>query len=519
MVDAVVVGAGHNGLVCAAYLARAGLDVVVLEARDSVGGCASTVDALGARVNICSCDHTLVRASGIIEELELARHGLRYLDLDPTALNVPSGGGAPWFSFVEIDRTLASLALTYPDQVAGYRRYLDAAMPLARLVQRLTAEAPTPGSVLRHVASRRAGALPRLLAWSRLSAESVLRQFFTRDELLGPAIAVGPAVWGVGPAAPGTGLGALVWANRHLTPPGRPVGGSGALPAALAAAVRAAGGSVRTSAAVVAVACEGERVRGVELAGGELVEAPVVVSTVDPRTTLVRWLAHPPSGARRLVARWRATPAVPGYEAKLDAVVAFRPRYRGLDDQMLASLGVADALVPTAVITPGPAGIAAGRDEADAGRVANEPVLLANFPSVADPGMVPPGGGDVLSLEVLFTPYDLAGGWATSTEPRRWLAVFASHLEAGFVDGVGASRVVLPPDYERDFGLVRGHAPSFSGGPLAALLGRAPELTRYRTPIGGLFLSGAATFPGAGIWGASGRNAAQAILRSAKGRS
>jgi phytoene dehydrogenase-like protein len=124
--EVVIVGGGHNGLTCAAYLARAGVDVCVLEARDAVGGCASTVEVLGgARVNICNCDHALVRATGVIEELDLASHGLRYLDLEPAQLALPWDAAlTPWFLFSDVERTLQSLALTHPDQVDGYRRYV-----------------------------------------------------------------------------------------------------------------------------------------------------------------------------------------------------------------------------------------------------------------------------------------------------------------------------------------------------------------------------------------------------------
>ena len=134
MADVIVVGAGHNGLICAAYLARAGIDTLLLEARDEVGGCASTVSDLGARFNICNCDHTLIRAMPISGELELARHGLHYLEPDPSAVHMFHDGTEPWVFFHDPERTLDSLALSHPGQVDGYRRYLEDATPVAELV-------------------------------------------------------------------------------------------------------------------------------------------------------------------------------------------------------------------------------------------------------------------------------------------------------------------------------------------------------------------------------------------------
>jgi phytoene dehydrogenase-like protein len=509
--DAIVVGGGHNGLICAAYLARAGLDTLVLEARPSVGGCASTVDALSARVNICNCDHGLFRTTPIADELDLAAHGLRYLDVDPAQVSLPWGGGPAWPLFHDVERTLEAVTLTYPQQVDGYRRYVAAARPVAELVFEVANHPPTPGGVLRRLAGRRGRGVATLLQWSRLSAAAVLRRFFTHDALLAPAVVVGPAVWGLSPDTPGTGLGAITYALKHAAQVGRPVGGSGSLPAAVLAAFETAGGKVRTSSRVAAIRCEGGGVRGVELADGTAIDAPVVVAACDPRTALVQWLRDPPPQAAETVARWRAAPDVDGYESKLDAVVAEPPRYHQTDPQVVRRLGY-EPLTATTIVAPGLDAMAAAHRRMGRGQVAERPMFFANVPSVLDLTMRA-GTDHVLSLEVLYTPYALTGGWPGSAEPERWLQRFAGLVQPEFLAGVRAWRAMTPDRYESDFHLSRGHATSFAGGPLAALRGRPPELTRYETPVAGLYLTGAATFPGAGVWGAPGRNAATVILR------
>lgn len=511
--DAIVVGGGHNGLVCAAYLAQAGLDVVVLEARPAVGGCASTVDACGARVNICNCDHSMILAMPLLEELGLARFGLRYASVDPMQLSMTWAGDDHWFLFRDVDRTLASLRLTHPADVAAYERYLEIALPAARLVTALAQEVPTPGRLASVLARERGSGARTLLQWSRASVGVVVERLFASEALRGPLVTTGPAVWGAAPSHRGTGLGALGYALKHLVGVGRPVGGSGALTDALAAAVRQEGGTVRTGTRVAHLLVEGERVRGVRLVDGEELTSPIVIAAVDPRQALVGWLGDPPPSAEKLVQRWRSRPQREGYESKIDAVLHTRPTYRGLNSSLLSSLGVEDPLMPTAIISPALDGIEVAHAAMATGEVARRPMLFANVPSAADPTMRPAAGGDVLSLEVLFTPYALTGGWDGSGEPERWLGAYSQLLDVDIRTCIREWRVMTPPAYEAEFSLDRGFVPSFSGSTLAAVAGlRDRELTRYETPIAGLFLTGGGTFPGAGVWGASGRNAAHVVL-------
>lgn len=518
--DAIVVGGGHNGLVCAAYLAKAGLRTLVLEARHQVGGCAGTESACGVRVNICNCDHTMVRSVPLREELGLDRFGLEYIDMDPGM--VARGWDAPGPIPIRhsVEATIESLAITHPEEVENYRRYAEVAVPAAELIMSLAAEPPASFNLIRRAIGRRATpAALTVLQWSRKSVGDVLRSFFTSEDLLGPAMAAGPAVWGLSPEIPGTGLGALSWAFKHVGTTGRPIGGSGALTNAVAAAFEAAGGTIETNALVQSILCEGEHTRGVAVADradGEtrVIEASTVIVACDPREAIVHHLDGPPASASGFVEKWRDRTPQAGYESKIDARISGLPTWRNLDHDRFAAAGFTDPLSPSTIVAPSLAEIDRGFHLMNDGQVLDRPILFVNIPSINDRTVVPSGSAEehVLSLEILFTPYGLAGGWEQSTEPERWLEVAASLFEPGFTDSIQEWRSVTPLEYEREFYLPQGHATSFAGGPLAALMARDRELTRYVTPIEGLFLTGAATFPGAGVWGASGRNCAAVII-------
>ena len=296
---------------------------------------------------------------------------------------------------------------------------------------------------------------------------------------------------------------------RHIAPIGRPQGGSGMLPAVLSSAFLAHGGTLRTDARVASIRCEGKRVRGVTLAGGEEIDAPIVVSVCDPRRTFVEWLTEPPACAAGMIGRWRAQHDHEGYESKLDAVLTDAPVYSAV----VGSGFEAVALTPTAVVVPSLAAMAEAAGRLATGGVAESPVMLVNVPTALDASMAP-AGRHVFSLEVLLTPYRIEGGWPASREPKRWLDKYSTLVQPGFLDSISDWRAMTPDRYESEFNLTYGHATSFAGGPLAALRSKQPELTRYATAVPGLYLTGAATFPGAGVWGASGRNCALTILKS-----
>ena len=245
--------------------------------------------------------------------------------------------------------------------------------------------------------------------------------------------------------------------------------------------------------------------RGVALADGTRDHAP------DRRVGLqsARHLPALADATRRrrptiCVRRWSAIPHDDGYESKIDAVLDRCAR------RSCAATGSLGADAPP--IAPVLAEIDRGHRSCCAGpRCSNGPGCSSTCRPCSIRRWLPPGR-HVLSLEVLYTPYGLRGGWTGVAEPRRWLELFAELCEPGFLDSIVDWRAMTPDVYEREFHLPAGHATSFAGGPLAAFRNTNPELTKYETAVAGLYLTGAATFPGAGVWGASGRNCATVIL-------
>jgi beta-carotene ketolase (CrtO type) len=504
--DAVVIGAGHNGLITAAYLARHGLSTLLIEARAEVGGTAASEIFSGSVVNICNCDHLTFRTTPVAEELNLASHGLKYINIEPPQINLDWSTGRPWEIWHDVEQTIESLARSHPDSIDGYRKFARAAIPVAKLILDASSEPPTRASLISSVIKKGGRGVATMLKMSRMSAADVMREFFDNEAIIGPAMVEGPVVWGLSPETPGTGLGAIAFALRHVANVGRPEGGSGMLPESIKESFLQSGGLLRTNTRVTGILCDGNSVSAVQTSDGATVTARIVVSACDPRRTFVSWLKNPPARASALVERWRTTTTVEGYESKIDAITDTPPTLAGISPQY------STPVASTIVVSPSLAELHRGAQLMREGRTMPRMALLANVPSVADT-TISPNGQHVFSLEALYTPYSFVDGWQAHTEPERWLKQFATLAQPGFMESIIDWRVLTPADYESGFHLPKGHATSFAGGPLAAFIGSTPELTRYHTPIKGLYLTGAATFPGAGVWGASGRNAALTIIK------
>jgi phytoene dehydrogenase-like protein len=513
--DCIVIGGGHNGLVCAAYLARKGRSVLVLEAAEQVGGAAVTREfAPGFRVS--SCAHLLhLMPAAIMRELALANHGLRFAAQSlPTAALATDE--APLLLGAGHEGALA--ARSYADAVA-YREWQTLIGRFAAALHPLLAQVPPRlgtgawrerlsllnlGWRLRRLGR---GDLRELLRVGAMCVHDLLEERFTLPLLKG-ALAL-DAVLGtnLGPRSPGTVFSLLY---RHAAAGGiealsQPQGGLGSLSAALASAARAAGAQIRTAAPVAQILVRGDRAAGVVLASGEEITATRVVSSADPKTTFLKLLGseHLDAGFVRRVARLRAR----GLTAKLHLALAHEPRVAGL---------APEALRGRLLVAPSSDYVERAYNHAKYRECSAAPMLEITVPTLADPSLAPEGR-HVMSVIVQYAPYAPAAGWAAERE--RFTDLVIDTL-AGYVPGlresVIARELLTPADIEREFRIEGGH---WHHAELALdqffMVRPVPGTAQYRAPLPGLFLCGAGCHPGGGVTGLAGRNAARQILREA----
>ena len=529
--DAVVVGGGHNGLVCGAYLARSGMRTLIVERREAVGGALATAEILpGARIPVYA--HTVGRLRGsIARDLGLAADGLRLVQ---PAARVTSlrADGPPVTLWGDPLRTAAELSDISRRDAAAWVGLDAEVRTMSGVLSRLMAITPpdpsgaVPGDIM---AALRLGLHFRGL--DETHARALLRVLpqsiadFLEDRLETDALRAMLAVRGIryssmGPHSAGTTQVFLAdSAGNDGGAPGETVyarGGPGALAAALASAARRAGAEIRTGVEVTAVRSVAGRATGITLASGEQLDASVVVSGLDPRRTLLD-LVDPEVLGPRL--GWQAgNLRQSGVTAKIDLALAELPRFAGLtgDDGALRLRG-------RLVVAPSVRYLDVAHDAAKYGRMSDQPWLEATIPSLTDPllvdGAAASGVRHVMSILVQSAPRVLRDGdWSTAVDTLldRTLAVLET-VAPGIGRLVVARQVHTPADLERDLGMTGGH-PLHGEPSLDQWFAWRPMLgyARYRMPLDGLYLCGSGAHPGGGVTGVPGRNAAREVIADRK---
>jgi phytoene dehydrogenase-like protein len=521
--DAIVVGGGHNGLVAAAYLARAGVRTLVLERRDEVGGAVGTIElAPGMRAPALADTVGRLRPS-IVRDLGLADHGLSLAAPDVRVF-APRPDGRSVVLRNHPGRTAEDLREWSMRDAAAYqdadRRVRSLGRFLAELMSRTPPDIASPGfgdaitglqlgRTFRGLGREDARTLLRVLP---MAVADLVGEWFETDAIRAAVAWRGVRYTALGPWSGGSAAVMLMdSAGNDGGVAGETVfarGGPGVLAQALASAASAAGATIRTGAPVARVLDDGARVRGVELDSGEQVEARVVVAGIDPKR-LLTGLVDPVTLGPDM--RWRAgNIRTPGTVAKVDLALASLPVFtaargdqRLLRGRILLSEGIDD--------------IERAHDAAKVGRLPEDPVLEATIPSLVDPALVDgaPDGSHVMSVLVQPVPFALReGDWDARRAELGDLVLRTLETVAPGIGGlVTEQRVVTPLDLERDWGLTGGH-PLHAEPTLDSWYAWRPLLgwARYRMPLEGLYLAGSGAHPGGGVTGWPGRNAAREIL-------
>ena len=524
--DAIVIGGGHNGLVAAAYLARAGLKVVVLERRHVLGGAAVTEEVFpDFRFSVASYVVSLLRPE-IVRELELPKHGLEILPLDGTF--TPLDDDYLW-RVNDHGRTVRELRRWSKGDAEAYEDYSRLMVEMARFVKPiLSMTPPDPGRFhprewlpvarlgrdFKNLPSEQRAVFVQLMT---MSAADFLDQWFETDPLKATMSASGIIGTFQGVRSPGT---AYVLLHHYmgeidgvLRAWGIPRGGTGAVSNSIAEAARSLGVEIRTEAPVERLLISGDEVTGVVLGSGEEVTARLTLSSLDPHQTFDRLTpaGHLDSAFLEEVARYRYR----GSSGKVNLALDGLPEFTCLP-------GAGDHLRGAISFSPDVDYLELAYDDAKSGRFSRRPYIDMVIPTLVDPSMAPPGK-HVMSCFVQYAPYHLADGdeWDDDRREAFGDAVIDTIAERApnIRDLILHRQVLTPKDIEERFGLSEGNI--FQGElSLEQLFFNrpVPGWARYRTPLRQLWMCGAATHPGGGIMGASGRLAALQVLRSLRAR-
>ena len=518
--DVIVIGGGHNGLVNAAYLARAGKRVLVLERRYVLGGAAVTEEVFpGFKFSVCSYVVSLLRPE-IIRELDLPRHGLEILPLDGTFTPMPNGDYL--WRVNDHAKTRREIARHSKLDAEAYDEYGKAMVDMAHFVKPIMNMTPpdpaslNPKGLMELVTMGR-----RFLKLSTddkynqvqlmtMSAVDFLDQWFETDVLKATMSASGIIGTFLGVRSPGTAyvllhhyMGEIDGAFRSW---GLARGGTGAISDSIAAAAREAGAEIRTEAPIAKIILKNGEAKGVVLENGDEIYADVVSSSVDPRLTFMKMVGeeHLPEDFVDDIKRYKFRGSSGKVNLALDALPDFK-----------CKPGAGPHLRGAVSISPSVDYMERAYDDAKYGRFSRRPYIDMVIPTLTDPSVAPPGK-HVMSCFVQYAPYNLKeGNWDDQREAFGDTVIDTIAEHAPNIKDIILHRQVLTPlDLEREFGLTEGNI--FQGElTLEQLffLRPAPGWAQYRSPIKNLFMCGSATHPGGGIMGASGRNAAMAILK------
>ena len=523
--DTIIIGGGHNGLTAAFYLASAGLTPLVLERRDVVGGAAITGELHpGFR-----CP-TLAHATGplhpdVIRDMQLRRHGVQMIEPD-LRLFAPLPDGGALRLYEQAERSAEEIAKLSTRDAERYREFDTVLRQLAELVADalwrtpLSLDSPTANDVWHLLKTgRRFHALGksngfRLLRWLPMPVADLVTEWFETDIVR--AVIAARGIYGTffGPRSAGSGAALLLQAalNGHVTPTATSArGGMGAITQAMAVAVKAAGGDVRTGADVARVTIKDGTAAGVVLADGEEIPAGTVVSNADPKHTLLR-LVGPGELDPGFVAKIQHYRTA-GTLAKMNIALDGLPRFTAL--KSATTTESAAALSGRIHIGPDLDYLERAFDAAKYGRFSERPYLDITIPTLSDPALAP-DGRHVLSVCAQFAPHTLRDDdWKKQRDALGDVIVKALAEYAPNITGLILHRqVITPSDLEATYGLTGGHI--FHGEhALDQLFTMRPLLgwAQYRTPINGLYLCGAGTHPGGGVTGACGMNASREILK------
>jgi phytoene dehydrogenase-like protein len=516
MYEAIIIGGGHNGLVTAASLSKAGRKVLLLEGRDVLGGAAATEEIFpGFKFDTGAHDAALFQDE-IVENLSLKAHGLAFQQ-SPALIFAPQLEGPAFTLWRDTSRSVGEIAALSESDAARYPEFVQQVDRMAQPLRNMMLRTP-PDLFDRKLGElagwgklglgvRRQGdqEMMEFLRVLPMAVSDYLDEWFESDSLKGLLGAPGVAGSRQGPRAAGT---ALMFLYQHICgfQGSRFVaGGMGRLSEVLATAARENGAEIRTAAPVARILLDGDRAIGVALEDGQEIGAVTVASSADPRRTFFDLIG--PEKLDPEFVRKVGNILYRGSTAKVNLALSGLPHFNGQTE--VEQLGGHIRICPSLEY------LERAYDDAKYGRISAEPYLDIVIPTILDPSLAP-DGRQVMSVTMQYAPYALSDGeWNDQREALGDLVVETLAQYAPDIKELVLHRQVLSPlDWEATYGLTEGSIYQGQMGMDQLLVMRpVPGWSRYRTPIKNLYLCGAAAHPGGGVSGAPGYNAAREILR------